>query len=152
MQRKTCFKCGKRRSLSMFYKHSKMAGGHLNKCKDCTKSDVKRNYRKNIEHYKEYERNRAMLPHRVEARSAYQQTENGKAAMLRATQKYRRDYPEKYRAHTAVSNAVRSGKMKRQPCEVCGDKAHAHHDDYSKPLDVRWLCAIHHNDLHKGRL
>lgn len=36
---------------------------------------------------------------------------------------------------------LRRGKIKRCPCEVCGSTdAQMHHDDYSKPLEVRWLC------------
>ena len=39
------------------------------------------------------------------------------------------------------------GKVKRQPCEVCGAQpAEAHHEDYSKPLDVEWLCPTHHRE------
>ena len=59
--------------------------------------------------------------------------------------------PEKRSAQVAVSNAIRDGRLERQPCEVCGEKAQAHHDDYSKPLDVRWLCPIHHGALHYPR-
>ncbi len=47
--------------------------------------------------------------------------------------------------------AVRSGKIFEQPCEICGSKkVEAHHDDYLKPLDVRWLCRKHHNEHHKN--
>lgn len=53
------------------------------------------------------------------------------------------------RAHHAVSNAVRDGKLKSQSCEVCGSgTVHAHHEDYSKPLEVRWLCPAHHAATH----
>jgi hypothetical protein len=39
------------------------------------------------------------------------------------------------------------GKVKRQPCEMCGaPKAEAHHEDYSKPLAVEWLCPPHHRE------
>ena len=47
--------------------------------------------------------------------------------------------------------AVRSGKLYEQPCEVCGEnKVEAHHDDYNKPLEVRWLCRKHHDEHHKN--
>ena len=59
------------------------------------------------------------------------------------------------RAHHAVAKALRKGRLTREPCEVCGavhgvDGAvlHAHHEDYSKPLDVVWLCRRHHRRLH----
>ena len=49
-----------------------------------------------------------------------------------------------------VNYAIRSKKLFKEPCEVCGtDKnIHAHHDDYLKPLNVRWLCAVHHKQWH----
>jgi transposase-like protein len=49
-----------------------------------------------------------------------------------------------------VNNAIRSKKLFSQPCEMCGkeDNIHAHHDDYDKPLNVRWLCPICHKDWH----
>lgn len=53
------------------------------------------------------------------------------------------------RAHGLVRSAIKSGRLKRKPCEECGAaEAHAHHDDYSKPLDVRWLCRKHHARAH----
>lgn len=52
-------------------------------------------------------------------------------------------------AHSAVSRAIKDGTLTRQPCEVCGDiRSVAHHGDYLKPLEVRWLCAAHHADWH----
>jgi hypothetical protein len=46
-------------------------------------------------------------------------------------------------------HAVASGKLIGQPCEVCGATiVEAHHDDYSKPFDVRWLCRKHHREHH----
>lgn len=55
----------------------------------------------------------------------------------------------KYAARKAVRNAIRRGDIKRQPCEVCGAiRVQAHHDDYSRPLDVRWLCPVHHAEHH----
>jgi hypothetical protein len=57
--------------------------------------------------------------------------------------------PEKRHAHAVVKRALAAGTLTRQPCEVCGaEKAHAHHDDYSKPLIVRWLCPAHHAEVH----
>lgn len=56
---------------------------------------------------------------------------------------------DKRRAQNVVSNAIRRGKLEKQPCEVCGTtKVHAHHDDYTQPLQVRWLCPKHHKEAH----
>ena len=64
--------------------------------------------------------------------------------------KWRRANPEKKRAHDAVDRAIRRGELVRGPCEVCGQRAEAHHDDYSKPLQVRWLCRGHHKAAHQN--
>lgn len=60
MDVKTCFKCGRKLPLSSFYKHPQMRDGHLNKCKDCTKQDVYRNYDKKsqVQEWVEKERRR----------------------------------------------------------------------------------------------
>jgi hypothetical protein len=58
-------------------------------------------------------------------------------------------HPERVQARRAVRHEIAMGRMQRQPCEVCKTpKAQAHHDDYSKPLAVRWLCVRHHAEHH----
>lgn len=50
-------------------------------------------------------------------------------------------------ADAVVKTARRAGTLIPQPCEVCGlrqSKSEAHHEDYAKPLEVRWLCRYHH--------
>lgn len=64
--------------------------------------------------------------------------------------KNREDLRHKYHARQITIRAVRSGILSKMPCEVCGElKVDAHHDDYSKPLDIRWLCRTHHSQHHK---
>lgn len=62
------------------------------------------------------------------------------------------------KANGAIEKAVAKGTLIPKPCEVCGESprrsdgarmVHAHHDDYSKPLEVRWLCQKHHHEWHK---
>jgi hypothetical protein len=56
---------------------------------------------------------------------------------------------EKNKARWTTRRAIAVGKLVRQPCEVCGEtRVDAHHDDYSKPFDVRWLCRLHHRQHH----
>lgn len=76
-----------------------------------------------------------------------------RAREARKQRRYYRD-PRKHRqalARFKVKWAVKSGKLKRKPCEVCGKKrTEGHHDDYSKPLVVVWLCRKHHVERHKN--
>jgi transposase-like protein len=63
---------------------------------------------------------------------------------------YREKYPNKYKAHILVNNALQNKKLLKEPCENCGDEdnTHGHHDDYLKPLNVRWLCPGCHSQWH----
>ena len=149
---KVCRECNVEKHLSEFYKHDRMADGHLNKCKFCVKKIVHKHREKNIEQIRLYDKQRATLPHRVKSRSEYAKTENGKKSKQKAMKLYVERYPMKKAAHTLISNAVRDGRLKRQfECSVCKStqKIEAHHDDYTKPFDVRWLCEKCHKNWHK---
>ena len=48
-----------------------------------------------------------------------------------------------------LNAAIRSGKIRRAPCEVCGkNPTEGHHFDYSRPFEVIWLCRKHHREIH----
>jgi len=151
IQSKKCFKCEAIKPLEDFYKHPMMADGHVNKCKECNKKDVSKNYFKNHKYYRDYDNARSNSPKRVAARLEYQKTEAGKISANKAKNKYIKKNLIKYLAHNLVHSHVRDKKIEKLPCEVCGStyRIHGHHDDYSKPLDVRWLCAAHHSQWHK---
>lgn len=69
---------------------------------------------------------------------------------LTRQQRWRQEHPDRYRAHLDVQRALRTGALTPRPCEICGKpKAEAHHSDYRKPLDVRWLCRKHHSQMHR---
>ncbi len=55
-------------------------------------------------------------------------------------------------AREMANKAVKAGRLTRKPCEVCGinENIDAHHDDYARPLEVRWLCKPHHAEHHKN--
>ena len=56
------------------------------------------------------------------------------------------------RARSYLHVYIKRGKVQRGPCETCGrKKVEAHHDDYSKPLQVRWFCRKHHLELESVR-
>lgn len=147
---KKCFRCGELKRLNEFYKHSSMSDGHLNKCKNCTKQDVHNHRTKNIERIREYDRNRPNHKERIENNRKYSHTKKGKEVSRKAKKKYVLNHPDRRKATSAVSAAIRSGKLIKQPCEKCGNKkAEAHHDDYSKPFKIKWLCDFHHKQRHK---
>jgi hypothetical protein len=141
MKTKSCFKCGIIKPLDQFYRHPAMSDGHLGKCIPCAKKDTQDRYESKEGRRKvlEYEKRRFQNPER-------------RAKVIEYQKMHRARDPQKYRARSAVGNAIRDGKLAREPCEICGDeRAQAHHDDYSKPLDVRWLCFKHHREIGHGQ-
>jgi hypothetical protein len=55
-------------------------------------------------------------------------------------------------ARSIVNVAIRRGSIVRQPCEVCGEiRSEAHHDDYDRPYEIKWLCKKHHIIYHKSK-
>jgi DNA repair exonuclease SbcCD ATPase subunit len=68
----------------------------------------------------------------------------------RKRSKSRKPLPEKVRAKNAVNHAIVAGVIERKPCEVCGNPlSEGHHEDYTQPLDVLWLCRTHHMEKHR---
>lgn len=133
---KVCFKCGVEKPLTDFYKHSKMTDGHLNKCKECAKSDATAHRNDNLERVRAYDRSRQGVDRHTDRKG------------------YRKNNPAKYKAHNAVNNAVRDGRLiKPKSCEHCGEikRIYGHHHSYEEKdwLDIVWLCQQCHADEHK---
>jgi len=125
--------CGKELPVSEFYRHGGMADGYLNKCKKCTRKRVKKHRNVNVDRIRQYDR------------------ERGNRQDMEYVRDYRARFPKKYKATNAVNNAIRDGKMKKgKKCEMCSssDSIVGHHDDYNKPLSVRWLCQSCHKQWH----
>lgn len=139
---KLCSKCGDRKPLGEFYASKTNADGLLGYCKSCRRAQVIARSRSNPA-VQAYDRFRAKRPER-------------KAHARQVTIKWRRENPEAYRAQTAVGNAIRDGRLaKGEVCEQEGCErtdVHAHHDDYTKPLEVRWMCPLHHHRHHAEEL
>ena len=136
METKKCFKCGLEKPITEFYRHSMMADGHLNKCKECAKKDSRENRDKNLEYYREYDRNRFY-----------------KNGHRKISEKYSEINPIKAKARHILSNAIRDGKIVRaKSCSLCGRDdcvIEGHHSDYNNPLDVLWVCKSCHWEIHK---
>lgn len=134
---KKCFKCDQDLPLAEFYRHPRMADGHLGKCKSCTKQDVA-TYRKEN-------------PEMVAARKRdWSRSPNGRAAARRCAERRAVEHPDQTKAVWMVNNAVKWRHIRKLPCFVCGAaKTEGHHADYSRPLDVIWLCKKHHVETHQ---
>ena len=140
--KKRCRICLQIKDISFFYERKNcLSNPYRNECKKCSNLNM-------IRHRKESE------PYRIKSRiwaSNYMKTRRKeKGFSTRASNIYRKENPEKVRAHEKIRSAMKNGTIKRQPCEICGKIKfiHAHHPDYSKPLDVKWLCPIHHMQIH----
>ena len=123
---KQCIHCKAIKPLPEFYLLGAPSYNRSSVCRACKSAANK----KNTERYSKTKRCRVLHNIRKE--------------------RYKKESPEKHAARRELQNAVRAGRIKRQPCEVCGAlPTEGHHDDYGKPLDVRWLCKVHHHALHK---
>ena len=122
LDEKLCRRCGTIKSFSLFSKRADSKDDGLQRrCKEC----VRQNYQQN------------------------------KASINASCEKHKRAYdekhPEKKKAWNALNNAVASGKIiKPTACSHCENQERivGHHEDYSKPLDVIWLCEPCHVEHH----
>lgn len=125
---KKCNKCLKEKSWDKFYKNRSRKDGFENACKEC-----ERNRKRGSKGLKEYMKN-------------YRQTH--KAELREGWKKWRKANMPQFRANLRVADAIRRGKLVRGNCEICKlPNAEAHHEDYSKPLMIRWLCKQHHVEV-----
>jgi hypothetical protein len=130
---KECFRCNAVLPLDSFYRHPMMKDGHVNKCKNCNKADVRANYAKRRDQYKQYEQR----PQRI-------------ASSRRRIKESKEKHATKHHVRVDTNILVATGKIKKQPCAVCGsERAEKHHPDYFRPIYVVWLCRQHHADEHR---
>lgn len=135
---KTCFKCGETKPVSHFYRHPAMGDGRLGKCKLCTRKDsAARIARMKLDPaWVESERKRSR-----DKRHRYPSNPGPQSA---ARSKWILRNPLKVRVQRIAANAAKRGVLvKPDCCQRCGEPARRlekHHEDYSKPLEVEWLC------------
>ena len=144
-----CKKCKKTKNEAEFYKNNTYKSGRFSKCIEC----CKQYYSDNEEHERKVRRERYLRNRKKNARQrreyAKEYYKKHKKDWIEKARVAKRKYPEKWKARQDLRNAVASGKIEKLPCEICGNlKSQGHHEDYSKPLEVKWLCAKHHAELH----
>lgn len=102
---------------------------------------------------RDYSRSESGKAVRKVIQKRYLSTAKGKALSIKASKKYIENNPIKKKCHNAVRREIKKGALIPvkfcQNCASSEGKIHAHHDDYSLPLSVRWLCAKCHKDWHR---
>jgi hypothetical protein len=132
---KTCSSCNEKKPESDFQVRKASKDGLTASCRQCLKKrDAKR-----------YPKEREI---RSLQRKVYMSTPEGKSSHKKAVKQWQEKNALRRAAHVIFGNALRKGKIVKQPCFVCGKKAEAHHPDYGRPLDVVWLCTAHHKEVH----
>ncbi len=139
---KQCKICRQIKPLQDFHKDRKLSDGRFNECKVCNNN--RRIRYKTIE-FTNIEWRERRIQYHYDRQHLY--TPN-------VSIEKRNEYAKKQRLKRKKENHARYLANKEyphnQPCEVCGSiLTERHHDDYSKPLEIRWLCKIHHEDHHK---
>lgn len=135
---KLCPKCTVSKPLADFYANKLRPDGRNSWCKECSVLDGRRYRALNRESIQAKDKARNLLDKRKAQRAA-----------IKAKAKF---HPEKAAAQNMVLTAIKNGYLTRPTtCSIPGcseKKPDAHHPDYSKPLEVIWLCRTHHQQLH----
>lgn len=122
---KACTWCWNEKPLTDFHRLKRALDGRSSHCKVCHRKIARESFRK-------------------------QYTGSRRLVLLERGRKRYAQNPRPARVGYIVWAAIACGKLVRLPCEECQvEPAQAHHDDYDKPLDVRWLCGSCHSLLHR---
>lgn len=109
-----------------------------------------RSRERRIEAIREYDRMRGRTEERLAEKRERERERRGSESAKASARRWRQENPEKIRAHAVLSYHITVGHIQRQPCEICGAlRSEGHHEDYTRPLDVRWLCRRHHAETHR---
>ncbi|KKL95512.1 hypothetical protein LCGC14_1853870 [marine sediment metagenome] len=153
MESKRCNKCGKEQPLSEFHRSKIRADGHVGNCRTCVNPAQLLRHWANRE--SRTERSRLYYrQHKEELLARRRAHRKQHPAERKAwSKRYHEEHPQQAAAGCKVHAALANGVLCRKPCESCGDDEQiiAHHDDYLRPLAVRWLCRTCHTHLHAAR-
>jgi hypothetical protein len=151
---KACKICGASKPLSEFYRHSTMADGRFSSCKSCYIKQCAKYYNKHKKTILQRTRARDRVTYetKLKTRHAKWRAAN-KDKMNSYNKKYKANNQSKIRAHLAIRKAIENGIIARpKACESCGNitnrPLHGHHADYTKQLDVLWVCQPCHRKKH----
>ena len=130
----------------MFRKDVTRSRGYIASCKKCNHHlDVKIIKKRSEKRKQERERKISLgIPVKVLKLNS----DERRISQARQNAIWKARFPERSKAHSIVYSALKWKKISKLPCLVCGDRSEAHHPDYSRPLDVVWLCRTHHKQAH----
>ena len=166
---KWCNACKSYLNIEHFSRNGSKQDGYATECRTCKKSSDAKSHRKNrtkrllrMKEYKE-ENYEKIRQHSV----AFARSDRGRANNRKATntyyathkkekservKRYNIEYRNKYVCRYVFGNAVKLGKISRPiDCQQCFIECtpDGHHDDYSKPFEVMWLCKCCHGKMHR---
>lgn len=130
---KVCSTCEYSKDVSHFYWNKRFEKYYYS-CIEC--------HRKNVKEYKTKKGADIMK---------WSKTEKGKTSINEARKRSYAKFPEKWDARAKLRYAVKMGRLSKPiVCDTCEENKvlQGHHEDYSKPLDVMWLCSKCHADRH----
>lgn len=154
-RRKMCRSCGESKLLTAFSPHTGPNGtrdGLRSSCRECRtaySTAYKLAHRKEATEGERKRRKENAEEFRASRRALYRKN---RRKFLAERAEWVRKNPEKARAHLLLNLAVRSGEVQKPTrCTECHDEVriNGHHEDYSRPLDVKWVCHRCHAALHK---
>lgn len=153
---KRCLCCLSVKPIAEFSGDRSRSDGLARRCRQCDSDRHKERRLENGDLMRLRARRRYSVnpEQKRQAAAAYRRTDRGKRLNVLAVKRYQARHTEKTAAHIEVRKALASGVLhKPERCELahlgdCGVRLELHHDDYSRPLDVRALCTQHHNATH----
>jgi hypothetical protein len=134
---KPCPKCGEIKPITDYHKKMANIDNLANWCKPCTL---------------EYQTNWKNQNREAFNKKRREYAHKNKERLAEIKARHRAKHPDRQLARWMVTHAIEHAKITPQPCEVCGvldNTIEGHHEDYSRPLKVNWLCNQHHRAKHK---
>lgn len=148
VREKICFTCKQKKPYGDFNKDPYKKDGFEYQCKFCR--EQRRQKWLKTQNGREF-----LIRDRIRAKNYYQ--DNKKRINNRMVKYNKKKISTlegrlKYNAYQNVYYHKHKGNLIPQPCLICGNnKVEAHHEDYNKPLEVKWLCSQHHREVHFGK-
>ena len=139
---KKCHSCKKCLSTDLFYKNIAKPDGFNSSCRTCHKEWRKSHYRRNS--VRVTAQNRKWERDHIDVTRSWRRSATKRAYIAKLKPL------GLHVIYGMVYRALRDGVILKSPCRICGEaKVEAHHEDYSKPLDLLWYCRRHHTRLHQ---